>query len=61
MPTEREMMLAGELYDTMDPELVRARERTRDLCQALNATRDAEGEERRRILRDLLPLGGDSA
>jgi hypothetical protein len=38
MPTEREKMLAGELYDAMDPELVAARGRARDLCQTLNAT-----------------------
>ena len=31
--TEREKMLAGELYDPLDAELVAARERARDLCQ----------------------------
>jgi maltose O-acetyltransferase len=60
MRTEREKMLAGELYDPMDPELVTGRERARDLCQALNATREAEQEERRRILRELFGAGGDS-
>jgi maltose O-acetyltransferase len=52
-------MLAGELYDPQDPELVRARERARDLCQDLNATREAQQEERRRILRELLGSGGE--
>jgi len=33
--TERQKMLAGELYDAMDPDLVRERDRARDLCQAL--------------------------
>lgn len=33
METERAKMLAGELYDALDPELVVARERARDLCQ----------------------------
>jgi maltose O-acetyltransferase len=42
MPTEREKMLAGELYDPLDPELVAARERARNLCQDLNATREAD-------------------
>jgi hypothetical protein len=51
MGNERRKMLAGELYDPMDPELVAGRERARDLCKALNATREAEHEERRRILR----------
>ena len=41
MATELEKMLAGELYDPLDPELVRARERARDLCWDLNASRDA--------------------
>jgi maltose O-acetyltransferase len=60
MKSEREKMLAGELYDPMDPALVAGRERARDLCQALNATREAEQEERRRILRALFGAGGDT-
>ena len=60
MHTERDKMLAGELYDALDPELVAARERARDLCQALNATRERELEERRTILRDLFGRGGDT-
>ena len=32
MTTERRKMLAGELYDPLDPELVAARGRARDLC-----------------------------
>jgi maltose O-acetyltransferase len=58
---ERQKMLAGEMYDPFDPELVAARARARDLCRALNATREAEQEERRRILRELFGKGGDSA
>ena len=53
-------MLAGELYDALDAELVAARGRARDLCQALNATREAEQAERRSILRELFGKGGDS-
>ena len=60
MPSERERMLAGELYDAMDPELVAGRARARDLCQALNATREAETDARRAILRALFAQGGDS-
>jgi len=59
--TEKEKMLAGELYDPFDAELVAARERARDLCQALNATRESEQGERRRIMTELLGSGGDSA
>jgi len=58
MPTEREKMLAGELYDPLDPELVAARVRARDLCQDLNATREREEETRRRILVELFGAGG---
>ena len=57
--TERERMLAGELYDPLDPELVTARDRARDLCQDLNATREGQQAERRRLLRELLGAGGD--
>ena len=60
MKTERDRMLAGELYDPFDPELVAARERARDLCQDLNATREAQAGERRRILETLFGRGGDS-
>jgi maltose O-acetyltransferase len=58
MPTEREKMLAGDLYDPLDPELVAARVRARDLCQDLNATREREEETRRRILVELFGAGG---
>ena len=57
---EREKMLAGELYDPLDDELVAGRNRARDLCQKLNATREGEHEERRNILRELFGSGGDS-
>lgn len=60
MPTGREKMLAGELYDPFAPELVAGRERARDLCQALNATRESEQTERRRLLRELFGRGGES-
>ena len=53
-------MLAGELYDPMDAQLVAGRERARDLCQALNASREAEQERRRQILRGLFGSGGDT-
>jgi maltose O-acetyltransferase len=60
MPTEWQKMLAGETYDPFDPDLVAARTRARDLCQDLNATRESEDAERRRILRDLFGKGGDT-
>ena len=53
-------MLAGALYDALGPELVQARERARDLCQDLNATREREQDTRRQILNELFGSGGDS-
>ncbi len=58
--SERDRMLAGELYDPFDPELVAARRHARDLCQNLNATREADEGVRRAILRDLFGAGGDT-
>ncbi len=58
--TEREKMLAGEMYQPMDPELVAARIRARELCQALNAAPERDAEARRRILVELFGAGGDS-
>jgi maltose O-acetyltransferase len=60
MATERDKMLAGGMYDPLDPDLVTARMRARDLCQRLNATRESEDVERRQILRGLFGSGGDS-
>ena len=60
MKSEREKMLAGELYDALDPELVKARDRARDLCQVLNATREADREIRRELLRQIFGKSGDT-
>lgn len=60
MKSELEKMLAGELYDPSDRELVRARERSRELCRSLNATRESQREERRRVLVELLGTGGNT-
>ena len=60
MPTEREKMLAGELYDSTDSDLAARRNRARDLCQSLNATRSDDTDQRRAILRQLFGAGGDS-
>ena len=46
-------MLAGELYDPFDPQLCRERDRCRDLCLLLNATREDQKEERQRLLAEL--------
>lgn len=59
MLTEKEKMLAGEMYDAMDPELVAGRRRARELCKALNNSHDAERELRKCILTELFGSVGD--
>ena len=59
-PGEWARMVRGELYDPLDADLVRRRRRARDLCQDLNAIREAHVEERRRLLRELFGRGGDT-
>lgn len=51
--TEKEKMLAGAMYDPLDAQLSAERRTARNLCQALNETRDEQQEERARILREL--------
>lgn len=60
MPTEREKMLAGQLYDALDPELVAARYRVRELCQQLNAARDSDEQRRRQLCMQIFGKGGDT-
>jgi maltose O-acetyltransferase len=60
MPSEWDKMVAGDLYDPLDPDLAAARRRARDLCQALNATGEADQDERRRLLTELFATGGAS-
>ena len=60
MRTEWEKMLAGELYDALDPHLVTARNRARDLCQVLNATRESDQDLRRSICERLFGNGGQT-
>lgn len=58
MKTEKEKMIAGELYDPLDKELVEDRLRTRLLIKALNDTREDEIEARNYILKQLIPHAG---
>ena len=48
--TEKQRMLAGELYLASDPELVKDRQRARDLLREYNATWTAEIARRLAIL-----------
>jgi maltose O-acetyltransferase len=60
MLSEREKMLAGELYDPLDAELIAGRERARHLCRELNDTREHQQNERRLLMQDMFGAGGDS-
>jgi len=58
--SERDKMLAGEMYDPLDPDLVARRATARDLCWTLNATREQDSDQRRTILRQLFGAGGET-
>ena len=54
MKTEKEKMLAGELYDPSDPELKELRIRARKLSRKYNLTDEDEPDKQREILQELL-------
>lgn len=61
MPTsEKAKMLAGELYDAADPELVAGRRRAQRLLARYNATGPDDGETRAALLRELFGAVGDA-
>jgi maltose O-acetyltransferase len=59
MRTEKEKMLAGELYNPLDEQLSAERLTARLLLAALNETREDETAERASLLRELLPNAGE--
>jgi maltose O-acetyltransferase len=58
-PSERDKMLAGELYNAHDPELVAARDRARRLTGQLNSPGLSDAP-RRDLSRQLFGAGGES-
>ncbi len=58
MITEKEKMLAGEMYNAADPQLADERRRARDLCKSLNDSHDNELELRSQILQNLFGSTG---
>ena len=60
MKTEKEKMLAGELYDPREAQLCAERRRARNLCKALNQSGDEEQELRARIIRELFGSAGEA-
>ena len=60
MRTEKDKMLSGELYNPFDPQLSAERRDARLLVKKLNDTRDDQVEERKRLIKKLLPSTGES-
>lgn len=56
--TEREKMLAGQLYNPLDADLARGREAARDLCHELNLLRPSNQAAKRGLLERLFGSGG---
>lgn len=57
--TEREKMLAGELYEPWDSELAALRQRARRLTRAFNQTTEEEGPRREALLQELFGSTGE--
>ena len=58
MKSEKEKMLAGELYQASDPELIKERLQARKLMQLLNSSAPTESENRVSLLRKLVGKAG---
>lgn len=58
--TEKEKMLAGELYDESDALLTRERVNARRLCRLFNTTVETEGHKRKALLKELFGSTGEN-
>ena len=52
--SEYEKMLAGQVYDATDPEVIEMLDRTRDLCWRYNQSRPGDETGRRALLAEIL-------
>ena len=59
--TEKEKMLAGQLYDPADEELIALREKAHALSKQYNDTLETQEEEREAIIKELVPDLGEDA
>jgi maltose O-acetyltransferase len=59
--TQRERMLAGDLYSAVDPELAEQRERAASLLQRFNTSNPSDLSHRVGLLRELLGSLGEGA
>lgn len=60
MKTEKEKMLAGEMYRPDDPVLVKEREEARRKVRIYNQTSENEQEKRMKLLKELLGATGEN-
>lgn len=60
MRTEKEKMLAGEMYNSADAQLVKDREYARRQVRIYNETSETEGEKRTQLLRELFGSTGEN-
>jgi len=60
METEKEKMLAGEMYDPADLVLLKDREEARRKVRIYNQTLETEGEKRTKLLKELLGSTGEN-
>ncbi|WP_138418925.1 sugar O-acetyltransferase [Aquibacillus sediminis] len=60
MKTEKEKMLAGNMYDPEDPVLVNDRKEARRKVRIYNQTLETEGEKRSLLLKELLGSTGEN-
>lgn len=60
MKTEKEKMLAGELYEAWDEELARERKNARRLTRLFNQTTEEEDDKRIQLLKELFGSTGES-
>lgn len=60
MKTEKEKMIAGEIYDPADPILVKDREEARRKVRIYNQSLESEEEKRTELLKELLGSTGES-
>ncbi|WP_078410319.1 sugar O-acetyltransferase [Priestia abyssalis] len=60
MKTEKEKMLAGEMYNPADPELSKDRKNARSLVRIYNQTLEDEGDKRVKLLKELLGSTGEN-
>ncbi|MGL5544433.1 MAG: sugar O-acetyltransferase [Cetobacterium sp.] len=60
MKTEREKMIAGEMYSPMDDQLLRDREVGKRFCKEYNSTDDTDYETRKNLMKGFLGKTGEN-